>query len=813
MRKKNIIWKKTTAVALSLVMAVGLIPAVSKPLTVEAATGTTSTPPSISTFATKDELMSNDFNLDGGTVQKVSFGKGGDNGKQAQTWYIAGYDEDAGNLVLMCDPNMPLVNGTSTSFSYSYPSQRYSVADSQGLSIDTCTYIDGKQVEQVGMNHYGLSKLRATLKQYEKNTEIFTSAEQELMEDTTIYTYDRCNDTYYTTTDKLYAAQAYQDNSYNYYLVVGKNSALYVNKGLKISLNGVYNNGYCTNPYYSHNSTFWLRTPGIASYSNGEPNRAVTYKSSDSYWRWKEQDPSSYMYSLVPAFALDLSSVLFASAIPVNTQCEGAEFSSTAGSTSFIFRMDDNNYGNIQSTIEYTEIETETGTGNETEAGTEIGIKVTKSKKDASTLYLCSQGKYESGADWYKSVRVTETGENIYKLGDLYPGGVTDCKIWIETTTGNVTYAKMAETVSAPTTNVKAGTYTTNQNITLSTGTEGATIYYTTDGSDPTTSETRVTYNAGDVIAVTGKQGESVTTLINAVTETEEEYSRVATYKYVIKLPHVHNWSQSWTSDSNGHWHECSNANCTSTNSSQKSGYAAHTEDSGTVTKAPTATETGVMTYKCSVCGYVMRTEAISATGATPTAPNTNLTVDTENCKVKVTSSSTTNPTVEYIAPTDTKATTIKIPDTVTVDGVVYKVTSIAASAFANNKKITKVTIGKNVTSIGKNTFKNCKKLKTVSLGANVTTINDAAFYKCTALTKITIPAKVNKIGKQAFYGCKNLKSITIKTTKLTSKKVGSKAFKGIYSKATIKVPSKKLSSYKKILKAKGVSSKAKIKK
>lgn len=110
-----------------------------------------------------------------------------------------------------------------------------------------------------------------------------------------------------------------------------------------------------------------------------------------------------------------------------------------------------------------------------------------------------------------------------------------------------------------------------------------------------------------------------------------------------------------------------------------------------------------------------------------------------------------------------------------------YKVTSIADNAFANNKKLTKVTIGSNVTTIGKK-----------------------AFYKCTSPTKITIPAKVNKIGKQAFYGCKKLKNITIKTTKLTGKNVGSKAFKDIYAKATIKVPKSKLTSYKKLLKSKG---------
>jgi len=191
--------------------------------------------------------------------------------------------------------------------------------------------------------------------------------------------------------------------------------------------------------------------------------------------------------------------------------------------------------------------------------------------------------------------------------------------------------------------------------------------------------------------------------------------------------------------------------------------------------------------------------------------------------------------TVEYVAP-DNNATTAEIPNEVTINGVTYKVTSIADNAFKNNKKIKKVVIDSNITSIGKNAFYGCTKLQsvkigknvktigskafygctkltTVTMGNNVTTIGDKAFYKCSKLKKITIPSKVNKIGKQAFYKCKNLKTITIKTKKLKSSNVGSQAFKGVYSKATYKVPKAKLSAYKRLLKKKGVSSKAKIKK
>lgn len=60
------------------------------------------------------------------------------------------------------------------------------------------------------------------------------------------------------------------------------------------------------------------------------------------------------------------------------------------------------------------------------------------------------------------------------------------------------------------------------------------------------------------------------------------------------------------------------------------------------------------------------------------------------------------------------KGKTVTIPDTITVGGKVYKVTSIAAGACRDNTKITKLTIGKNVKKIGKGAFMNCKKLKKI---------------------------------------------------------------------------------------------------
>ncbi len=67
--------------------------------------------------------------------------------------------------------------------------------------------------------------------------------------------------------------------------------------------------------------------------------------------------------------------------------------------------------------------------------------------------------------------------------------------------------------------------------------------------------------------------------------------------------------------DSQNHWHECS---C-----GEKTDIAQHISNSGVVTVQPTSTTTGVKTYSCSVCGYVIKTETIPATGtpSTPTYP------------------------------------------------------------------------------------------------------------------------------------------------------------------------------------------------
>ena len=197
----------------------------------------------------------------------------------------------------------------------------------------------------------------------------------------------------------------------------------------------------------------------------------------------------------------------------------------------------------------------------------------------------------------------------------------------------------------------------------------------------------------------------------------------------------------------------------------------------------------------------------------------------------RVTKSALKGGTVEYYKNKNTKASTIKVPTTVTIGKITYKVTSIAEKAFKGNQKLKKITIGNYVTQIKKNSFSQCKALKVISLGKNITSIGEKAFYKCTSLTKIVLPGKVTKIGKQSFYGCKKLakalipasiksigskafasapalKTVTIKTTRLNAKTIGTGAFQKIHSKAVMKVPSKKLKAYKSLLIKRGITNK-----
>lgn len=115
----------------------------------------------------------------------------------------------------------------------------------------------------------------------------------------------------------------------------------------------------------------------------------------------------------------------------------------------------------------------------------------------------------------------------------------------------------------------------------------------------------------------------------------------------------------------------------------------------------------------------------------------------------------------------------VVIPETVTFEGVVYKVTCIGGYAFYNCKELTSVIIPDGVTSIG-----------------------DAeggyTFYKCTSLTRIDIPYTVTRLGDGTFYNCTALADIYCYADEIPS--TGNYVFYGLPADATLHVP---VSDYK----------------
>ena len=138
----------------------------------------------------------------------------------------------------------------------------------------------------------------------------------------------------------------------------------------------------------------------------------------------------------------------------------------------------------------------------------------------------------------------------------------------IEPTTQIEVTISAAETVNAPTADVAAGTYSSNQTVTLDSSTDGATIYYTTDGTAPSIGDdgkpSGTTKKYSDAISVTGTQGLTESTTIKAFAVKSGMYpSAISEFVYTIEIPHVHSFANAkWKHDGTKHWKECTNENC-----------------------------------------------------------------------------------------------------------------------------------------------------------------------------------------------------------------------------------------------------------
>ena len=357
-------------------------------------------------FSTVEELKNYDTNDNDGVKNpaKVYFGNNN------QQWWIAG-SQSNDSITLFSASSMK----DDGQFESNYMDNK--TYDDKW----NCTYPDREPAE-VFPNHYGASYIRnVTLKEMEAS--FFTSSEQALINETTIYTDDTKNNSVYSTADKLYLAYGDQED-YNH-ITVGKNSANDLNDGLRID------------PSYWGKSVlelFWIRSPFVSNDDPNDGNDVLTAWPSKNYPAFNGAQTSN-VEKIRPAFELNSSTILFASAVPSATSTGNLTLQDTDGDGAFTLRYDASKYSkNLGSAvISYDD------------------SKVILTDVPNGT-YLVAQN---SNGAYAKQI----TNETEVSASGMNLDSFANCKIWLETTdTANrITYAALAEKEQETAVNIAAG--------------------------------------------------------------------------------------------------------------------------------------------------------------------------------------------------------------------------------------------------------------------------------------------------------------------------------------------------------------------
>lgn len=357
-------------------------------------------------FSTVEELKNYDTNDNDGVKNpaKVYFGNNN------QQWWIAG-SQSNDSITLFSASSMK----DDGQFESNYMDNK--TYDDKW----NCTYPDREPAE-VFPNHYGASYIRnVTLKEMEAS--FFTSSEQALINETTIYTDDTKNNSVYSTADKLYLAYGDQED-YNH-ITVGKNSANDLNDGLRID------------PSYWGKSVlelFWIRSPFVSNDNPNDGSSVLTAWPSKNYPAFSGARTSN-VEKIRPAFELNSSTILFASAVPSATSTGNLTLQDTDGDGAFTLRYDAGKYSkNLGSAvISYDE------------------SKVILTDVPNGT-YLVAQN---SNGTYAKQI----TNETEVSASGMNLDNFANCKIWLETTdTANrITYAALAEKEQETAVNIVAG--------------------------------------------------------------------------------------------------------------------------------------------------------------------------------------------------------------------------------------------------------------------------------------------------------------------------------------------------------------------
>ena len=380
--------RRLLSIVLSLCMVLALVPQM------VFAEGEISGTPSVSAYATKDQLKGDTFAPDSSgnatNIGKLVFGKNSSGG--TQEWYILGKD------TYVSGDNTIIFAASTIATNQSFEDDKDNNKTEASLWSD-CNY-NGVSITEVYPNHYGASDLRAALQSMATNETYFTTAEQGMMNATTVTTKDMKNSSVpYTTTDKLYALAA--DNFQGNTIIAGSKNQIVLAS---------------TSYWNSGGKDFWLRSPYTVYSNYTEAWRNIAIK-----WNIEGacvNNPTvNALWDVRPASNLNLTDVLFASAAKATSS------GTIADGTAMTLRLDgkDKNIG----AVTYS-----TRTGD---------IFATKGSTTGDVA-LVVQGN-DGTNDWYYSKQITGTETEIVNISDIKTElglsadiDLSTAKIWLETT-------------------------------------------------------------------------------------------------------------------------------------------------------------------------------------------------------------------------------------------------------------------------------------------------------------------------------------------------------------------------------------------
>ena len=406
MRKRNQM-KKGIAALLSSVLAFGMtagvIPEFGDSMrSVRAATGK----PSVTAYATKQQMMDGTFapSNSSGTAANVgvlAFGK--NRAKKTQEWYILGKDKyvDGENTVIFTvqDGIIPLtIQNNAQKYSTTTNDRPYK--DSYG------TYTTANAPTTVPCNHYGASTLRAELNKIASDTACFSTAQQKLLNTTTIkttYRLDRMDYTY-TNSDKLYAPVF--NHSYKQILRIGSKDQIRIS----------------TRVYWDSQNPTWTRS-AVENYGRDHVYAVSRTLNSTCYI------PDQLVKAGSAASNLNLTDVLFASSAEAATSGTAVSDEIAQGKAMTLrLNGDGKDIGTVTCNADAGQINAKKGntTGN---------------------VALVVQGN-DGTNDWYYSKQISGTEDVIVNASDIAAESNTpsdidlaNCKIWLEVTEDRVAYA------------------------------------------------------------------------------------------------------------------------------------------------------------------------------------------------------------------------------------------------------------------------------------------------------------------------------------------------------------------------------------